>query len=78
MVSKGFLNVTTSSQQYNMGENPSVILYTIINFHARTPKPQSRNTVSLGVQNGSGLYSNMVLEKGKIIVKLNLINVSIY
>ena len=31
MVSNGFLNVTTSSQQYNIGEKPSVILYTYIN-----------------------------------------------
>ena len=35
MVSKGFPNVTTSGRQYNIGEKPSVILYTccyIINF----------------------------------------------
>ena len=42
MVSKGLLNVTTSGRQYNIGEKPSVILYTYINLHAgRTPKPQS-------------------------------------
>ena len=35
MVSKGFPNnVTTSGQQYNIGEKPSVILYTYINLHA--------------------------------------------
>ena len=34
MVSKGFPNVTTSGRQYNIGEKPSVILYTYINLHA--------------------------------------------
>ena len=37
MVSKGFPNVTTSGRQYNIGEKPSVILYTYINLHAGTP-----------------------------------------
>ena len=32
MVSKGFPNVITSGRQYNIGEKPSVILYTYINF----------------------------------------------
>ena len=41
MVSNGFPNVTTSGQQYNIGEKPSFILYTYINLHAGTPKPQS-------------------------------------
>ena len=41
MVSNGFPNVTTSGQQYNIGEKPSAILYTYINLHAGTPKPQS-------------------------------------
>ena len=41
MVSKRFPNVTTSGRQYNIGEKPSVILYTYINLHAVTPKPQS-------------------------------------
>ena len=68
--SKGFPNVTTSGQQYyNIREKPSVILYTNINHHAGTPKQQSRNTVSLGVQYIEFRvpdYSNMVLEKGEI------------
>ena len=38
MVSNGFPNVTTSGQQYNIGEKPSVIMYTYINLHAETPK----------------------------------------
>ena len=33
MVSKGFPNVITSGRQYNIGEKPSVILYTYINLH---------------------------------------------
>ena len=41
MVSEGFPNVNTSGRQYNIGEKPSVILYTYINLHAGTPKPQS-------------------------------------
>ena len=68
MVSNGFPNVTTSGQQYNIGENPSVvILYTYINLHAGTPKPQSflsvwefRTTVVLIVV---VIWSYMVLEK---------------
>ena len=48
MVSKWFPNVVTSGQQYNIGENPTVILYTYyINPYAGTPKPQSRNTVKV-------------------------------
>ena len=34
MVSKGFPDVMTSGRQYNIGEKPSVILYTYINLHA--------------------------------------------
>ena len=34
MVSNGFPSVTTSVQQYNIGEKPSVILYTYIDLHA--------------------------------------------
>ena len=65
MVSNGFHSVTTSGQQYNIGDKPSVILYTYINLHSGTPKPQSflsvqkfRTTVVLIV-----IWSYMVLEK---------------
>ena len=48
MVSKGFPDVVTSGQQFSMGEKPIVILYTyIINRHAGTPKPQSRDILLL-------------------------------
>ena len=56
MVSKGFPNVITSGRQYNMGEKPSVILYTYINLHAGTPKPKAFQSKSSGLQ-----CSNMVL-----------------
>ena len=78
MVSKGFPNVTTSGQQYNIGENPSVISYTYyINFHAGTPKPQYCTVIKEHSKSGCTTYfdlrvpdySNMVLEKAKI--KLN-------
>ena len=60
MVSNGFPNVTTSGQQFNnIGENPSVILYTYINLHAGTPKPQSFY-LSMGVPDYSS-SSNMVV-----------------
>ena len=69
MVSKGFPNVTTSGRQYNIGEKPSVILYTYINLHAGTPKPQSFLSKNPGLQCG-----NMVLHGlREIKVKLKLI-----
>ena len=58
MVSKGFPNVTTSGRQYNIGEKPSVILYTYINLHGGTPKPQSLLSKSSGLQ----CSNNMVLQ----------------
>ena len=36
MVLKGLLNGVTKSQQYNIGEKPTVILYTYINHHVGT------------------------------------------
>ena len=63
MVSKGFPNVTTSGRQYNIGEKPSVILYTYINLHAGTPKPQSFYLKVLDYS--VVIWSYMVLEKLK-------------
>ena len=34
--------VVTMGQQYNVGEKPTVILYTYINRHAGTPEKQRR------------------------------------
>ena len=34
--------VVTLGQQYNIGEKPTVIMYTYINRHARTPEKQQR------------------------------------
>ena len=36
--------VVTLSQQYNVGEKPTVILYTYINRHAGTPEKQQEQT----------------------------------
>ena len=61
-------NVTTSGRQYNIGEKPSVILYTYINLHAGTLKPQSFLSKSPGLQ-----CSNIVLLYGlrEVKVKFN-------
>ena len=37
MVLRGFPNVVTQGQQHNIGEKPTVILYTDINHHVATP-----------------------------------------
>ena len=58
----------TSGRQYNIGEKPSVALYTYINLHAGTPKPHSFLSKSPALQ-----CSNMVLYGlREIKVKLNL------
>ena len=45
MVLKGLANgVTSMGQQYNIGEKPTVILYTYINHHVGIPK-QKQTTV---------------------------------
>ena len=36
--------VVTLGQQYNIGEKPTVILYTYINRHAGTPEKQRKKT----------------------------------
>ena len=46
--------VVTLGQQYNIGEKPTVILYTCINRHAGTPEKQPR-------QNKNSTSSNMVV-----------------
>ena len=62
MVSKGFPNVTTSGRQYNIGEKPSVILYTHINLHMQGH--QNQNHFYLRVLDYSVvIWSYMVLEK---------------
>ena len=39
--------VVTMGQQYNVGENPIVILYTYIDRHAGTPNKTKQKTLSL-------------------------------
>ena len=38
MALKGFPHGITQGQQYNIGEKPTVTLYTYINHHVGTPK----------------------------------------
>ena len=78
MVSKGFPNVITSGRQYNIGEKPSVILYTYINLHAETPKPHPFNLRVLDYS--VVIWSYMILEKKEtkknskiILVQVNII-----
>ena len=52
MVSKGFPNVITSGRQYNIGEKPSVILYTYINLIKAGKSPQLYCTVTLIAMRG--------------------------
>ena len=40
MVFKGFSNEVTSGQEYNVGEKPTVTLYTNTNHHVGTPKQE--------------------------------------
>ena len=43
MVLKGFPNGVRLGQQYNIGEKPTVTLYTYINHHVGTPKQKQTN-----------------------------------
>ena len=76
MVSKGFPNVTTSGRQYNIGEKPSVILYTccyIINFSMQGH--QNHNPFCVRVLDYSVvIWSYMILER----LKLNLVVLAPY
>ena len=76
MVSKGFPNVTTSGRQYNFGEKPSVILYTYINLHAGTPKPQSFLSKSPGLQCSIGSERELykyINHYSVVLVQVNII-----
>ena len=44
MISKGFPNVITYIQQYNIGEEPTVRLYADIHHHVGTMKQKQKNT----------------------------------
>ena len=47
MVLKGFPNGITWGQQYNIGEKPTVSLYTYINHHVGTPKQKQTNHLTI-------------------------------
>ena len=63
MVSKGFPNVTTSGRQYNIGEKPSVILYTYINLHAGTHQNHNPFYLRVLLDYSVVIWSYTVLEK---------------
>ena len=49
-IQTGFPMVVTSDQQYNIGEKPTLILYTYINRHAGTPEKQrTHNSTSSNI-----------------------------
>ena len=58
--------VVTLGQQYNIGEKPTVILYTYINCHAGTPKKQrkqnstSSNMVQWGLRFKRGVCQDLL------------------
>ena len=73
MVSKGFPNVTTSSgQQYNIGRE--ALRYTV---HLHSPCSDIKNTIKDHSKSRCTIYfdysNNMVLEKGKVKIKLMLV-----
>ena len=63
----------TLGQQYNVGEKPTVILYTYVNHHARTPKNKQttvvmlwydwwlRMVINISVQYSGGLLPDIIL-----------------
>ena len=69
MVSKGFSNLITSGRQYNIGEKPSVILYTYCTLISMQGH-QNQNPFNLRVLDYSDC--NMVLhDVREIKAKLN-------
>ena len=52
--------VVTLGQQYNIGEKPTVILYSYINRHAGTPDKQQRQNISPSSNNKD--ESNTIIE----------------
>ena len=64
MVSKGFPNVTTLGRQYNIGEKPSVILYTCYIIIFSMQRHQNRNPFNVRVLDYSVvIWFYMVLER---------------
>ena len=49
----------TLGQQYNVGEKPTIILYTYINRHAGTYKYKATTWFLTGFPNGSNLGSTV-------------------
>ena len=62
MVLKGFPNGVTWSQHYNIGEKPTVTLYTYINHHVGTSKQKQTINGYYTVFLDEG-YSNNYIQK---------------
>ena len=61
--------VVTLSQQFNIGEKPTVILYTYINRHAKTPEKQQK-------QKQCSTSSNMVPGSNNVLLNITVVVVS--
>ena len=65
-ISPGSPMVVTLGQQYNVGEKPTVILYTYINHHAEPPNIIKQNTLFYIVKRVVVLkYDNSAIESYK-------------
>ena len=51
--------VVTLGQQYNVGEKPTVILYTYINRHAGPPNITKQKTMQYVVERVAKIYDNI-------------------
>ena len=64
--------VVTLGQQYNVGEKPTVILYTFINRHAGTPKQLNYAARSLGSDGCQDYYIAILLAIKQITVIITI------
>ena len=70
--------VVTLGQQYNIGEKPTVILYTYINRHAGTPEKQrknkkQKNTIKHGSKDSVAIAIRSLKDRFVTIVSLTLL-----
>ena len=73
--------VVTLGQQYNVGEKPTVILYTYyINLHARTPYKKQKQCCSTSLNRVVIIYDNSAIEPYNnrgLYISLNTRNIMI-
>ena len=67
MVSKGFPDVMTSGRQYNIGEKPSVILYTYINLHAGKPSVILYTYINLHAELSKVSYTEQLRDQQALV-----------